>query len=145
MFDQFEHLKTALADRYVIERELGEGGMATVYLAHDVKHDREVAVKVMRPEIAAALGSDRFLREIRLAAKLQHPHILCSSNAWPQPVSRTSSLRRMVSRSRSRLGMMSRMCTAAAGHGTGAASCIHGIETTATSTSSSRIARSTPQ
>ncbi|MEE9534163.1 MAG: protein kinase, partial [Acidimicrobiia bacterium] len=76
MPDQFEHLKNALADRYVIERELGEGGMATVYLAHDVKHDRKVAVKVMRPEIAAALGSDRFLREIRLAAKLQHPHIL---------------------------------------------------------------------
>ncbi|MFB3111915.1 MAG: protein kinase, partial [Gemmatimonadales bacterium] len=76
MSDQFEHLKAALADRYVIERELGEGGMATVYLAHDVKHDRKVAVKVMRSEIAAALGSDRFLREIRLAAKLQHPHIL---------------------------------------------------------------------
>ncbi|MEE8133923.1 MAG: protein kinase, partial [Gemmatimonadales bacterium] len=76
MSEQYDRLKTALADRYTIERQIGVGGMATVYLAHDVKHDRKVAVKVMRAEIAAALGSDRFLREIRLAAKLQHPHIL---------------------------------------------------------------------
>jgi len=76
MSEQYDRLKTALADSYTIERPIGAGGMATVYLAHDVKHDRKVAVKVMRAEIAAALGSDRFLREIRLAAKLQHPHIL---------------------------------------------------------------------
>ena len=66
----------ALAGRYRIEGELGAGGMATVYLAHDVRHDRDVAVKVFRPELAQSLGRDRFLREIRLAAKLAHPHIL---------------------------------------------------------------------
>jgi protein kinase-like protein len=65
-----------LADRYRIERELGRGGMATVYLAQDLKHDRPVALKVLRPEIAAGLGTERFLREIRLTARLQHPHIL---------------------------------------------------------------------
>ena len=69
-------LAAALADRYRIERELGQGGMATVYLAHDLKHDRKVAVKVLRPELAAALGADRFLNEIRIAANLTHPHIL---------------------------------------------------------------------
>lgn len=69
-------LSTALADRYNIEREIGAGGMATVYLAHDVKHDRKVAVKVLRPELAAALGPERFLREIKIAARLNHPHIL---------------------------------------------------------------------
>ncbi|HEV8124767.1 MAG TPA: protein kinase [Gemmatimonadales bacterium] len=69
-------LKSALADRYKIEGELGQGGMATVYLAHDLRHDRKVAVKVLRPELAAALGSDRFLSEIRTTAKLNHPHIL---------------------------------------------------------------------
>ncbi len=66
----------ALADRYRIERVLGEGGMATVYLAEDLKHQRQVAVKVMRPELAATLGADRFLREIQIAARLSHPHIL---------------------------------------------------------------------
>jgi serine/threonine-protein kinase len=66
----------ALRDRYLVERELGRGGMATVYLAHDVKHDRQIALKVMHPEIAAVLGPERFLREIRLTARLQHPHIL---------------------------------------------------------------------
>jgi len=66
----------ALRDRYAIERELGRGGMATVYLARDLKHERFVAVKVLRPDLAAALGGDRFLREIRLTAQLQHPHIL---------------------------------------------------------------------
>ncbi|HEU4524830.1 MAG TPA: serine/threonine-protein kinase, partial [Gemmatimonadales bacterium] len=71
-----ERLKTALADRYTLERELGRGGMATVWLAHDLKHDRPVALKVMRPELAATLGSARFLREIRLCARLQHPHVL---------------------------------------------------------------------
>ena len=69
-------LRAALADRYRIERELGEGGMATVYLAHDLKHDRDVAIKVLHPELGAALGSERFLSEIRTTAKLQHPHIL---------------------------------------------------------------------
>ena len=69
-------LATALADRYTIERELGAGGMATVYLAHDVRHNRKVAVKVLRPELAAALGAERFLREIEIAAGLSHPHIL---------------------------------------------------------------------
>ena len=69
-------LRDALADRYTLARELGVGGMATVYLAHDLKHDRDVAIKVMRPEVAQTLGADRFLREIRLAAKLAHPHIL---------------------------------------------------------------------
>ena len=69
-------LSTALADRYKIERHLGEGGMATVYLAHDVKHDRPVAVKVLRPELAAVLGAERFIQEIKTTANLQHPHIL---------------------------------------------------------------------
>src|SRR3954451_15568612 len=69
-------LSEALRDRYTIERELGHGGMATVYLARDVKHDRLVAVKVLRPDLAAVLGGERFLREIRLTAQLQHPHIL---------------------------------------------------------------------
>ena len=69
-------IRPALADRYRIERELGEGGMATVYLARDVKHDREVALKVLRPELAAILGRERFLNEIRLTAKLDHPHIV---------------------------------------------------------------------
>jgi serine/threonine-protein kinase len=69
-------LAAALAGRYRIERELGRGGMATVYLAHDLKHDRPVALKVLRPEIAAALGPERFLREIAITARLDHPHIL---------------------------------------------------------------------
>jgi serine/threonine-protein kinase len=74
--DQRDSLNAALAGRYAIERELGRGGMATVYLAHDVKHHRQVAVKVLRPELAAALGPDRFLREVEIAASLNHPHIL---------------------------------------------------------------------
>jgi len=69
-------LAAALHDRYRLERELGRGGMATVYLARDLKHARPVAVKVLRPELAAILGAERFLREIRLTASLQHPHIL---------------------------------------------------------------------
>ncbi len=69
-------LAVALADRYTIDRELGQGGMATVYLAHDLKHDREVAIKVLREDLSASLGSGRFLREIKIAAQLQHPHIL---------------------------------------------------------------------
>ncbi len=69
-------LSTALADRYKIERRLGEGGMATVYLAEDLKHERKVAVKVLRPELAAVLGAERFVKEIKTTANLQHPHIL---------------------------------------------------------------------
>jgi serine/threonine-protein kinase len=69
-------LAAALADRYVIQRTLGAGGMATVYLAHDVKHDRDVAIKVLRPELAAVIGAERFLTEIKTTANLQHPHIL---------------------------------------------------------------------
>ena len=69
-------LNTALAGRYTIEREIGHGGMAMVYLAHDIRHHRHVAVKVLRPELAALLGTERFLREIEIAAQLNHPHIL---------------------------------------------------------------------
>src|ERR1043166_2964299 len=72
----FERLSAALADRYRLERELGEGGMATVYLAEDVRHRRKVAIKVLHPELSAVLGPDRFLKEIELTAALQHPHIL---------------------------------------------------------------------
>ncbi len=71
-----ERLAGALADRYTIERELGAGGMATVYLAQDLKHDRQVAIKVLKPELAAVLGADRFVVEIKTTAALQHPHIL---------------------------------------------------------------------
>ena len=76
MSDASRRLANALADRYRIERELGQGGMATVYLAHDLRHDRDVAIKVLHPELAAALGGERFLSEIKTTAKLQHPHIL---------------------------------------------------------------------
>ena len=69
-------LQAALSDRYRIQRELGQGGMATVYLAEDLKHDRKVAIKVLRPELAAVIGAERFLREIKTIAVLQHPHIL---------------------------------------------------------------------
>ncbi len=76
MAELFAHLQTALADRYTLERELGRGGMATVYLARDLRHRRPVALKVLHPELAFALGADRFLREIEVAANLTHPHIL---------------------------------------------------------------------
>ena len=76
MNEPLEHLKAALADRYTIERELGSSGMATVYLARDLKHDRQVSLKVMRPELAAALGAERFHREIEIASKLTYPHII---------------------------------------------------------------------
>jgi serine/threonine protein kinase/Flp pilus assembly protein TadD len=71
-----QQLRTTLAKRYIVEREVGRGGMATVYLARDIKHGRQVALKVLHPELAASLGSERFLREIQIAARLQHPHIL---------------------------------------------------------------------
>ncbi len=73
---EFAAIERALADRYRFERELGRGGMAVVYLAHDLKHGRPVAIKVLRPEVAGAVGPERFLREIEIAAKLSHPHIL---------------------------------------------------------------------
>src|SRR6185312_7755417 len=76
MTETDERLRKALADRYRVERELGAGGMATVYLGHDLKHDRDVAIKVLHPDLGAALGADRFLSEIRTTARLQHPHIL---------------------------------------------------------------------
>ncbi|MES1258971.1 MAG: serine/threonine-protein kinase [Gemmatimonadota bacterium] len=76
MSDTLERLRDALRDSYAVDRQVGQGGMATVYLAEDLKHHRRVAIKVLRPELTASLGTDRFLREIELAAKLQHPHIL---------------------------------------------------------------------
>jgi hypothetical protein len=69
-------LSAALADRYRLERALGAGGMATVYLARDLKHERDVAIKVLKPELGAVLGAERFLNEIRTTANLQHPHLL---------------------------------------------------------------------
>ncbi len=69
-------LAKAVADRYRVDREIGRGGMASVYLAHDIRHDRDVAIKVLYPELAAALGGERFLAEIKTTARLQHPHIL---------------------------------------------------------------------
>ncbi|MDZ4259989.1 MAG: serine/threonine-protein kinase, partial [Gemmatimonadales bacterium] len=71
-----DRLAAALADRYRLERELGQGGMATVYLAEDIKHKRKVAIKVLKPELAAVLGAERFVQEITTTAALQHPHIL---------------------------------------------------------------------
>ena len=76
MPDVLDRLTTALVDRYRVEREIGSGGMATVYLAEDRKHRRPVAIKVLRAELAAAVGADRFLREIEITARLNHPHIL---------------------------------------------------------------------
>jgi serine/threonine protein kinase/tetratricopeptide (TPR) repeat protein len=87
--DQFSRLAAALADRYTLERELGRGGMATVYLADDLKHHRKVALKVLRPELSSLLGAERFAREIRIAAGLTHPHILPlydSGEVDPAPV-----------------------------------------------------------
>ena len=74
--NDIETLTAALSDRYAIEREIGAGGMATVYLARDLKHDRQVAVKVLKPELGAVLGVERFLAEIKTTAKLQHPNLL---------------------------------------------------------------------
>ncbi|MFQ5703661.1 MAG: serine/threonine-protein kinase [Gemmatimonadales bacterium] len=76
MTDLTRRLTTALAERYLIEKHIGEGGMATVYLARDIKHERKVALKVLRPELAALIGAERFLNEIKVTANLQHPHIL---------------------------------------------------------------------
>jgi TolB-like protein/tetratricopeptide (TPR) repeat protein len=89
MTDTLERLRLAVADRYTVERELGRGGMAIVYLAHDRKLDRDVALKVLRPELAASLGAERFLREIEIAAKLTHPNILplydCGATSTAEP------------------------------------------------------------
>src|SRR5260370_14952978 len=71
-----EALSADLGDRYTIERELGRGGMATVYVAEDLRHSRQVAIKVLRSDVAAAIGAERFLREIAIAARLTHPHVL---------------------------------------------------------------------
>ena len=98
----------ALAERYRLERELGSGGMATVYLARDLKHDRDVAVKVLRPELAAMLGADRFLNEIRISARLDHPHILTLIDSgaadgflyYVMPFVRGESLRSKLTRER---------------------------------------------
>src|SRR5213593_2349727 len=76
MADPFHRLKEAMADRYTLERELGAGGMATVFLAHDPRHNRKVAIKVMHPDLADRIGPERFLKEIQTTANLQHPHIL---------------------------------------------------------------------
>lgn len=71
-----DRLAAAVADRYRLEKQLGQGGMATVYLAQDLKHERKVAIKVLKPELAAVLGAERFVTEIKTTAALQHPHIL---------------------------------------------------------------------
>jgi serine/threonine-protein kinase len=76
MTDLPSRLNAALPGRYVLERQLGEGGMATVYLAKDLRHNRNVALKVLKPELAAVVGAERFLSEIQTTANLQHPNIL---------------------------------------------------------------------
>jgi serine/threonine-protein kinase len=88
--DPESSLAAALGDRYRLDRVLGEGGMATVYLAHDLKHDRPVALKVLKPELAHALGPERFEREIKLAARLQHPHILTVLDSGEAAVERSA-------------------------------------------------------
>ncbi len=101
-------LADAIRDRYRLERELGRGGTATVYLAHDLRHDRPVALKILRPELAATLGPERFLREIRLTGRLQHPHILpvldsaeAAGRLWfTMPYVEGESLRQRIARER---------------------------------------------
>src|SRR5437763_1454830 len=98
----------ALGDRYAIDRELGRGGMATVYVAQDRRHAREVAIKVLRPDVAAAIGAERFLREIAIAARLTHPHVLplidsgqaAGSLYYVMPYVRGESLRQRLARER---------------------------------------------
>ena len=82
-----EELERAIGDRYALERELGRGGMATVWLARDLRLERQVAIKVLHRELAGAIGTDRFLREVRLTASLQHPHVvpLLDSGTVPAP------------------------------------------------------------
>ena len=101
-----ETLAAALADRYTIEREIGSGGMGTVYLARELKHDRQVALKVLRPEIASHLGVVRFLNEVKITARLDHPHILTLIDSgeadeflwYVQPFVRGESLRAKLDR-----------------------------------------------
>jgi serine/threonine-protein kinase len=81
VIDLHQRLRSTLSDRYVIERELGSGGMAVVYLAQDLKHHRQVAIKVLRPEVAGVIGAARFLREIQIAAQLTHPRVV-RSGRW---------------------------------------------------------------
>src|SRR5919206_3246797 len=103
---QLDRLGTALAGRYTVDRELGRGGMSTVYLADDLKHRRKVAIKVLRPELGALLGPERFTREIRIAAGLTHPHILPLHDSgevdgllfYVMPYVRGESLRHRLSR-----------------------------------------------
>ena len=83
MTESIERLKAALSDRYVIERELGSGGMATVFVSKDLKHPRDVAVKVLHPELSASLAAERFLKEIAFTAQLTHPHILTLIDSGP--------------------------------------------------------------
>ncbi len=108
MPDSVDIVRHALAGAYAVEREIGSGGMATVYLARDLKHEREVAIKVLRPDLAAAVGSERFLREIKITAQLNHPHILplLDSGAtdslvyYVMPYEAGGSLRRMIRKGR---------------------------------------------
>ena len=76
MTELLNQIQQVLGDRYIVEREVGRGGMAFVYLARDRRYERQVAIKVLDPEIATAVGAERFLREIRITAQLQHPHIV---------------------------------------------------------------------
>ncbi|MCK5483047.1 MAG: protein kinase, partial [Gemmatimonadetes bacterium] len=76
MAEPLEHLRTAIADRYTLGEEIGRGGMAVVYAAEDLRHHRQVAIKIFHPELAAAVGAERFTREIEIAARLSHPHIV---------------------------------------------------------------------
>jgi serine/threonine-protein kinase len=99
-----DRLTSSLADRYRLDRELGQGGMATVYLAEDLKHSRKVAIKVLHPELSAVIGGDRFLSEIKVTANLQHPHILGLIDSGEPTASSTTSCRTSRARSlRSRL------------------------------------------
>ena len=91
MSDVLERLNDALSGRYVVDRKLGEGGMAVVYLAHDMKHEQKVALKVLKPELAAVVGAERFLAEIKTTAHLQHRHICRSSIRARPPGSCTTS------------------------------------------------------
>ena len=108
MTEVLDRIKAALGDRYTIEREIGSGGMATVYLAQDLRHKRSIALKVLRPELALAVASDRFLREITITAQLNHPHILPLLDSgqadgllfYVMPYAAGGSLRRCLSRDR---------------------------------------------
>src|SRR5678815_5697227 len=90
MAEPHDMLRSSLAGRYDVERELGEGGMATVYLAHDVRHARKVAIKVIRPEVAETLGTGRFLAGIRLPVALQRPRLLALLGSGVVPSARSA-------------------------------------------------------